>query len=207
MMEANVAINTEFTGGVAHIVKDGGAVGDGLGFFPRTKRIAEGEHVGVGADAGVAEEIPGATDGSARFQNSVGLRGTLRLQVISSTNAGEASADDDGVEVIGGHGSTLHHDLTTEAWRPPSNRKTSQPRIATEELGLVATETKNNRLPRPSVGTQSKRGCGLATAPGRVAAPTLRSPTSEKWLVPSPQTISIWHALAQALIERGVNVT
>ena len=47
---------------VAHVVEDRGAVGDRLRLGPGPEAVAERVHVGVGADPGVAEEVPGAAD-------------------------------------------------------------------------------------------------------------------------------------------------
>ena len=47
-------------GDVAQVVEDRRAVGERLVAAPRPPAVAEGEHVGVGADAGVAEQVPGA---------------------------------------------------------------------------------------------------------------------------------------------------
>src|SRR6516164_7836340 len=103
MLEADVAVDIELAGGVANILQDGGTVGDGVWGFPRTERVAEGVHVGVRTDAGVAEEVPGAADGAASFEDDVALAGTLRQQAIGGSDAGEACPDDDDVEVLGGH--------------------------------------------------------------------------------------------------------
>lgn len=45
------------------------AVGDGGIQFPRAERIAERIHVRIGANAGVAEQIPGPADGVAAFSS------------------------------------------------------------------------------------------------------------------------------------------
>src|SRR6516225_9109116 len=104
MMKANATVNPELVCGVAKVLQDGGAVGDGVRGCPWAERVAEGVHVGVGADAGVAEEVPGAADRAASFEDNVALAGTLRLQAIAGSDAGEAGSDDDDVEVLGGHG-------------------------------------------------------------------------------------------------------
>src|SRR5215469_14852770 len=104
MMKANAAVNAELVCGFAKVLQDGGAVGDGVRGGPWAERVTEGVHVGVGADAGVAEEVPGAADRAASFEDNVGLAGTLRLQAIAGSDAGEAGSDDDNVEVLVGHG-------------------------------------------------------------------------------------------------------
>ena len=108
MVEPNVAIDAVLAGGFANVVEDGGAVGDGLGFFPRAERVAEGEHVGVGANAGIAEEIPGAADGVSGLEDGVGLAGASGLQAVGGSDSGEAGAYDNDVKVLGGHGGNVH---------------------------------------------------------------------------------------------------
>ncbi len=100
MPEANILVDAEFARGVAHVLQDGGAIGDGFRFLPRAEGIAEGEHIGIGANAGVPEEGPSAADFGARFKNGVALAGALRLDAIASADAGEACADDDDVEMF-----------------------------------------------------------------------------------------------------------
>ena len=59
-VEADQRQHAEFDGGRAHVLPDGGTVHHRHEPAPRTDAITEGEHVGVRAHAGVAEEIPGA---------------------------------------------------------------------------------------------------------------------------------------------------
>jgi hypothetical protein len=53
------------------VVADRGAVGDRLAFGPGLERVAERVHVGVRAHARIAEQVPGAADRRARFQDRV----------------------------------------------------------------------------------------------------------------------------------------
>ena len=89
--------------GLADIVQDPRPVGDRLGLDPRLERIAQRVHVGVGADAGIAEQIPGAADAIAAFENDKALARALLLQVIARADAGQAGADDQDVEMFGLH--------------------------------------------------------------------------------------------------------
>ena len=67
---------------------------------PRPERVAEREHVRVRADAGVAEQVPGAADGVARLEDRVGLARGTRLDVVGGADARQAGADDEDVEVF-----------------------------------------------------------------------------------------------------------
>src|SRR5262249_14188915 len=62
MAEPDLAVDAVLGRGLAHIIENARAVGDRLRLGPRLEGIAEREHVAVGADAGIAEEIPRAAD-------------------------------------------------------------------------------------------------------------------------------------------------
>src|SRR5436305_1177852 len=73
MMEADVFVDAVVGRGLAHVVQDPRPVGDRLGLGPRFERVTEREHVAIGADAGIAKQIPGAADAVAPLQNDVAL--------------------------------------------------------------------------------------------------------------------------------------
>ena len=54
----------------------------------------------VGADAGIAEQVPGAADAVAALENGEALAGALLLQVIARADAGQPGADDQDVEMF-----------------------------------------------------------------------------------------------------------
>lgn len=97
-----MAINAELYGRIADIFENGWAVGDGLCIAPGAKGIAEGEHIGIGAHAGIAKEVPGAAHSWACFEDCVGLFRAVGLKAIARTDAGEACTDDDDVEMLDG---------------------------------------------------------------------------------------------------------
>ena len=99
MTEADFLVDAELASRVLDVFEDGGAVGDGLGALPRSERVAERVHVRVGADAGIAEEIPRAADGVAAFEDGVGAAGAASLKVIARRDAGEPGADHEHIEV------------------------------------------------------------------------------------------------------------
>src|SRR3546814_20784035 len=55
VLEADVGVDPLLGGRVLDVVPDGLAVHDHLAALPRPERVAEGEHVRVGAHAGVAD--------------------------------------------------------------------------------------------------------------------------------------------------------
>src|SRR5438309_7166543 len=79
---------------VLDILPDCLAADDRLGGTPRPERKAERVHVGVRADAGVAEQVPGAADPLARFENREALAGTALLQAAGRIDSGNPAAPD-----------------------------------------------------------------------------------------------------------------
>ncbi len=107
--EADVLLDAVLARGLVDVVADLAAVGDRVGVFPGAERVAEREHVGVGADAGVAEEVPGAADRRAGLEDRVALARTVAPQVAGGADAGEAGADDQDIDVVGGNLCSLGH--------------------------------------------------------------------------------------------------
>src|ERR1700761_4302771 len=103
MMVANLAVDAVLGRGLANVIENARASGDRLRFGPRLEGIAERVHVRVGADAGIAEQIPGAADGVAAFEDDVRLRRTFGLEMIAGRDAGQAGADDQHVEMFRWH--------------------------------------------------------------------------------------------------------
>ena len=104
VMKADLLVDAVLGRGLADVVQDPRPVGDRLGLDPRLERIAQREHVRVGADAGIAEQVPGAADAVAALENDETLARALLLQVIAGADAGQAGADDQDVEMFCWHG-------------------------------------------------------------------------------------------------------
>jgi hypothetical protein len=100
MAEADVLFDPVLARGLADVVADLLAGGDRVFVAPRLKRVPERVHVRVGADAGIAEQVPGAADRLAGLQDRVALAGAVALQVGAGADAGEAGADDQNVDVL-----------------------------------------------------------------------------------------------------------
>src|SRR5258708_5892425 len=100
MVEADLPVDAVVGGGLADVVQYPRPVRDRLGLGPWPERIAQREHVAVGADAGIAKQIPGAANGLAAFEDGKTLGGTFLLQMIARADAGQASANDQHVEMF-----------------------------------------------------------------------------------------------------------
>src|SRR4029077_12971025 len=98
--ESDVAIDAEFTRSIAHILQNARPVADVLNLLPWAEGISERVHVGVGAHAGIAEQVPSAANLRSRFEDDVALAGTTRLETVSRADAGESGSDNDHVEVF-----------------------------------------------------------------------------------------------------------
>src|SRR6202000_3528562 len=85
---------------------DRGAVGDRFRRTPRLEPEPQSEHVRVRSDAGVFEQIPGATQVVAALQDRVALSGAAVLQMPGRAHTGDTGADDDHVDVLT-HAATL----------------------------------------------------------------------------------------------------
>src|SRR6185295_16012959 len=83
-----------------YVLEDRRAVGECFYVEPRLEAIAERMHVAVGAHAGIAKQVPRAADRVARFEQHERLCRALLAQVHRGADAGEASADDDDVEMF-----------------------------------------------------------------------------------------------------------
>jgi hypothetical protein len=59
-------------------------------------------HVAVGSHPGVSEQVPGAADVGAPFEDEVAPVGAQRLQVIPGADTGDTGTDHDHIEVLCG---------------------------------------------------------------------------------------------------------
>ena len=116
MTEADVLLDAVLGCCLAHVVQDLRPIGDRLRIGPRLEGIAEREHVAVGADAGIAEQVPGAADTVAAFEDDVALARALALKMIARANAGQAGTDDEHVEMFCGFS---HGVLPGTGWATP----------------------------------------------------------------------------------------
>ncbi len=100
VVEAHLVVDAVFGCGLTQIGQDFVGGGDGVVVAPRLELVTEGVQIGVRADAGVAEQIPGAAGGAAGLQDGVGLVRVLFLQVVGGTDAGNAGADDEYIDML-----------------------------------------------------------------------------------------------------------
>jgi hypothetical protein len=103
MAIADVAREVVLLDHLAHVVQDLLGRGDRLA-GPRLEAIAEGVEVAVGADAGIAMGDPRPAVALLRFEHDEARAGALLGQVIGAAHAGDAGADDQDVEMLGGRG-------------------------------------------------------------------------------------------------------
>ncbi len=101
VVETDVAVDAGLGRGVLDVLEDGVPVGNRLLAVPGPEGVPEGVHVRVRADAGVAEEVPGAADGVAGLEDGVGGPRALGLEVVGGTDPREPGSDDQDVEVFG----------------------------------------------------------------------------------------------------------
>src|SRR5262249_24055502 len=99
VLETDVTVDANFLGRLAKIVQNGRSVRNGSISLPRPEGIAQGEHVGIRADSREAKQVPRPAQFAAPFQNRVASGRALRMQVIAGSDAGQASADNEDIEV------------------------------------------------------------------------------------------------------------
>src|SRR6266404_1662793 len=100
MAKADLLIDSVLCRRLADVVQDLRPLGDRLRLGPWLERIAHREHVRVGADAGIAEQIPGAADALAALEDDKTLSRAVLLQVETRADAGQAGADNQHVEMF-----------------------------------------------------------------------------------------------------------
>ncbi len=98
--EPHVAAQVLLVDRVVEVVEDRVTVGDGVVFGPRLPRVRVRLHVGVGAHARIAEQVPRAADRVARLEHRERQRRELGLQVVGGADAGHSGTDDDHVEPL-----------------------------------------------------------------------------------------------------------
>lgn len=109
LMELHFPVDAVLGSGLVDVLPDCRALCDEFLVHPRPPGETEGVEVRVGADAGEAEEIPGAAHGIAGFEDGVAGIWELGLDTVCRVDAGDACADDDDVEVrAGGFGGAVH---------------------------------------------------------------------------------------------------
>ena len=103
---ADVAFDPVLHRGFLDVGLDRGAIGDRLRRAPRLEPEPQREHVRVRSDARVFEQVPGAAQIVAAFQDGVALGRATVLQMPCRAHTGDTGAQDDNVEMFS-HGDKL----------------------------------------------------------------------------------------------------
>ena len=93
-------VDAVFFCGVANVLQDIGAIGYRLAARKRLKAVSERVHVRVATDARIPKKIPCATRCLPALQDDHGLAGAIFPEPARSADAGQASADNDHVEIF-----------------------------------------------------------------------------------------------------------
>ena len=126
---ADVGLHVVLAGGLAEVLQDPAAAAEGLLVGPGLEAVAHRVHVGVGADAGVAEEVPGAAADRAALQHGVRRAREGAGQVRGRADPGEARADDEDVDVFSVSGSSVGRAARQRLRpRPPRRRRAARRR-------------------------------------------------------------------------------
>src|SRR5262245_1031898 len=86
--EADPAVDPVFACGVVKIIEDRRSISDRLLAAPGPEAIAKRVHIGIGADTGIAEQVPRTAKRFAPLQDDEGLFRAVALQMIGDPDAG-----------------------------------------------------------------------------------------------------------------------
>src|SRR4051812_21771376 len=98
--------------GRADVVQDGSTVDDGFCSGPRPERIAKRKHIGIGAHARIAKQVPCPANAIAGLENSEVFSRAFLLQVACRADARKASTDDQYVDMV------THDPASPREWAP-----------------------------------------------------------------------------------------
>ncbi len=126
VLEADVAIDVVLGRRLLDIGDDRRAFADRLRMLPRLEAVAHGVHVAVGADARIAEQIPGAAHARLGLQDREGLARQPGLQVARGADAGEPRANNNDVKPFACHGGSCLLNLKILARQQANIRPRSQ---------------------------------------------------------------------------------
>ena len=79
VIKANFFSDSILVGGLIDVIKNCRTVGDGLFCFPGFEVVAKSMHIAVGADTGITENVPSASNGLPALQQSKAMSGAIPL--------------------------------------------------------------------------------------------------------------------------------
>ncbi|PHK11687.1 hypothetical protein VF09_06710 [Nostoc linckia z9] len=122
VLVADMLVDAVIPGGLPQILLDRGAVSDGLGFLPGAEGEAQRVHVRIRSDAGIAEQVPGAAQIVAPFQDHIAFAGAQSLQVIAGIDPGNSCANHQHVDSFCLHRAlSSHFDGNVNRFGPESD--------------------------------------------------------------------------------------
>ena len=127
VLEADVLLDAVFLGRFCDIAADRRAVSDRQRVGPGFEVVAKGEHVRVGTDARVTEQIPGTAQRFSAFEDGEALAGAMLHQVIGRTDAGQAGTNDQDIQVFDRHGGSSGFLLWLQVDRSTRNARQIHP--------------------------------------------------------------------------------
>src|SRR6185437_6235505 len=103
MTITNLLIDAVLGRGLTNLVENAWSVGDRFRLGPRFERISQREHVAVGTNAGVPEQVPCAANRFAAFEDDKVPARAFGLQMIARADPGQAGADDQHIKMLCRH--------------------------------------------------------------------------------------------------------
>src|SRR5579871_60033 len=100
MIEPDLAIDAALARRVFDVAQDRRTVGDRFRTRPGPEAIAHRVHVGIRTDSRIAEEIPGAADRAAPFEDRKALLRAFLREVPGRTDPGKPGTHDQDIHMI-----------------------------------------------------------------------------------------------------------
>ena len=108
VLEPDFGVDAVLRCGLAQVGQDLVRRRDGVLVAPRLELVAEGVQIGIRSNPRIAEQIPRTAGCTARLEDGVGPVGVILLQVVRGTDAGDAGADDQDVDMLDADGGVGH---------------------------------------------------------------------------------------------------
>ena len=103
MAKADLFVDAEFARGIFDVLQYGRTIGNSVFARPWSEAISQGIHIGIAANTGKAEKVPGAADIVATLDDRPGLIRAALPQIIGSGNPGQACANNQHIDSFAGH--------------------------------------------------------------------------------------------------------
>ena len=100
MLKADVFVDAEFGCGLAKVRQDVRAIGNRLCRCPWLEAVAKCVHVTIGANAGIAEQIPRAAHVVAALEDHIGTIRAFLLEEIAGADSRDSGTNNNDIKMF-----------------------------------------------------------------------------------------------------------